>query len=365
MTDAVIRDIARDLSRSDEFVRTKIRFLDIATPIGVAVALLMSYIELQQVPWFRVLPAMLFPLFAPFLLYRIHRGGYRGYEQGLTGFALLISAQQLLGALFTLNELVALIWFPVFPLTYIFLLGYERAIRWNAVVMTGLVAGYLLFPVVNHGMHPVPPMAFVAGLLAYAFATLLAWHDHREVSTYQRRLYEQASYDALTGAMMREPGLEVLARCMAQVDRRPGEAVSVALLDLDDFKRINDEEGHQAGDRVLRGVAAEVRGHIRRGDYLVRLGGEEFLIVFPGMRAEAAYALSDGLRERIPAVTDGLSRRPVTASIGLVQYRGGETAGQLLGRADVLMYAAKTGGKNRVCREAPPAAGQTATGAIA
>ncbi|WP_456236357.1 GGDEF domain-containing protein [Acidihalobacter prosperus] len=138
---------------------------------------------------------------------------------------------------------------------------------------------------------------------------------------------------------------------MAQVDRRPGEAVSVALLDLDDFKRINDEEGHQAGDRVLRGVAAEVRGHIRRGDYLVRLGGEEFLIVFPGMRAEAAYALSDGLRERIPAVTDGLSRRPVTASIGLVQYRGGETAGQLLGRADVLMYAAKTGGKNRVCRD--------------
>ncbi|AOU97119.1 hypothetical protein BI364_03080 [Acidihalobacter yilgarnensis] len=348
MTQNTSRDVARDLSQSDEFVRVKIRFMDIAASIGVVVAVLMSYVELRQGPWFRVVPAMLFPLFAPLLLYRLHRG-YRGYEQAVTGFAVLISAQQILGALFTLNDVVALIWFPVFPLTYVFLLGYERALRWNAAVLIGLVVGYLLFPVVNEGLQPLPPIAFCTGLLAYAFAALLSWQDHKDVSVYQRRLYEQASYDGLTGAMMREPGMEILARFMSQADRQPAQAVSVALLDLDDFKRINDEEGHLAGDRVLQGVTAEVRAHIRGGDYLIRLGGEEFLIIFPGMQAEEAYALSETLRQRIPAVTDGLSRRPVTTSIGLAQYRPGEALGQLLGRADHLMYAAKTTGKNKVC----------------
>ncbi|AOV16263.1 hypothetical protein BJI67_03515 [Acidihalobacter aeolianus] len=350
MTRNSIHDLARELNESDEFVRTKIRFITIATVIGVVVALLMSYLELQHGAWFRALPAALFPLFAPPLVFHMYHGR-RAYQQGLVGFAVLVAIQQILGAAVTLNDVEALIWFPIFPLTYVLLLGHERALRWNAVIMVFLCLGYALFPQINHGLNPLPLPLFGSALLAYAMSMLLSWQSHRELSYYHRRLYAQASYDALTGAMMREPGLEVLGRQMAQVDRRPESGLCVALLDLDDFKRINDEDGHLAGDRVLVEVAAALRGQIRQGDYLVRLGGEEFLLLFPGMGTDGAHGMSEQLRARIPEVTTGLSARPVTASIGLTRYRPGESVGQLLGRADELMYAAKTTGKNRICCE--------------
>ncbi|WP_197495827.1 GGDEF domain-containing protein [Acidihalobacter yilgarnensis] len=344
------RDIAGEQDQSPTLFGERLPFLYIGAPLGVLASLVMFYIESRQASWLRASSALMFPVFAPLLLYWMHRDRST-YEHGLRGMALLIVLSLISGALLNFSSPILLIWIPVIPLSYVLLLGHARAVRWNVATLLGLIVAYILFPVMNDGARPVSVLIFGVSLLAASVSMLLSWHHYRELSVYQRRLYEQASYDGLTGAMMREPGMEILARFMSQADRQPAQAVSVALLDLDDFKRINDEEGHLAGDRVLQGVTAEVRAHIRGGDYLIRLGGEEFLIIFPGMQAEEAYALSETLRQRIPAVTDGLSRRPVTTSIGLAQYRPGEALGQLLGRADHLMYAAKTTGKNKVCTD--------------
>ncbi|AOV16264.1 hypothetical protein BJI67_03520 [Acidihalobacter aeolianus] len=326
------------------------RFLYVGVTLGTIASLIMFYVDLRHGQHDWALSSLLFPACAPPLLYWMRRGSVAA-GKAQSGMALLIAIALVGGALASLNTEILLVWIPVLPLAFVFLLGHARAMGWVVWTLMGVIVAYTLFPLFHRGEAPVSLLLFVISLLAAGVSILLSWQHHRELGVYQRYLRTQASYDALTGAMMREPGLEVLGRQMAQVDRRPESGLCVALLDLDDFKRINDEDGHLAGDRVLVEVAAALRGQIRQGDYLVRLGGEEFLLLFPGMGTDGAHGMSEQLRARIPEVTTGLSARPVTASIGLTRYRPGESVGQLLGRADELMYAAKTTGKNRICHD--------------
>jgi diguanylate cyclase (GGDEF)-like protein len=124
---------------------------------------------------------------------------------------------------------------------------------------------------------------------------------------------------------------------------------------LDHFKRINDEVGHLAGDEVLRVFTKLAQQSVRREDIFGRYGGEEFLLLLPGI------ALLDALNtvERIRALTETrlglLSKleRKVTVSIGLTQYISGESVLDLFARGDMAMYLAKTGGRNQVVVEEP------------
>src|SRR5262249_16787548 len=125
----------------------------------------------------------------------------------------------------------------------------------------------------------------------------------------------------------------------------------IGFLDIDLFKDINDRHGHAVGDQVLVAVARALRAAVRSQDQVVRMGGEEVLLLMPGMPREAASARLERLRQRI---TEGGGGVPVggwevTASIGLAQWRPGEDdLAALLRRADHAMYAAKRGGRNRV-----------------
>ena len=132
---------------------------------------------------------------------------------------------------------------------------------------------------------------------------------------------------------------------------RSGTPLSVALLDLDHFKHINDVHGHEAGDEVLRMAARVLRKHSRRGDLLCRFGGEEFLLVCPGADLQAATKAAERLRSKIadePIVRAGYQGR-LTVSIG-VAVRGPGMLGMdgLLKAADEALYAAKQAGRNRV-----------------
>ncbi|MGC8530347.1 MAG: GGDEF domain-containing protein [Leptospirillia bacterium] len=129
----------------------------------------------------------------------------------------------------------------------------------------------------------------------------------------------------------------------------------VALLDIDDFKRINDQDGHQSGDRVLVRLADSIHQVIRKGDYFIRLGGEEFLLLLPSQSFQHAHSFAESLRQRIEQDVKRSDGTNVTISIGLTQYRPGERMNSLVRRADNLMYAAKKFGKNRVCHEGSPA----------
>lgn len=176
-----------------------------------------------------------------------------------------------------------------------------------------------------------------------------------------RRNVALARTDYLTGIQNRrritELGQALLAHC-----RERGEPISVLMLDLDHFKSINDDHGHQAGDRALQSVSAELKRHLRAGDELGRYGGEEFAVVLPATALDRAEAIGERLRAAIAALATadvGLDR-PLTVSIGIA---GGDRPASdfntLLQQADEALYAAKQAGRNRVQRHdtlPPPSA---------
>jgi two-component system, cell cycle response regulator len=133
--------------------------------------------------------------------------------------------------------------------------------------------------------------------------------------------------------------------------RRHDASLSLAALDLDHFKAVNDRHGHDAGDEVLREFAERVRGEVRRHDVLVRRGGEEFILLMPETTGSDAYLVAERIRARVggqPMPVSGVSDPPtVTVSIGVATWRG-ETAEALERRADAALYSAKREGRNRV-----------------
>ncbi len=161
----------------------------------------------------------------------------------------------------------------------------------------------------------------------------------RERADLMERLELVARTDELTGLTNRRAWEEAIVRELARADR-DGSQLCVAIIDLDLFKQYNDEHGHQAGDRLLKSVAASWRETLRAGDVLARYGGEEFAVALPGCNLDDGAALVARLREAIP---DGQ-----TCSAGIALWDGAEDGETLLGRADAAMYAAKAAGRDRL-----------------
>ena len=161
-----------------------------------------------------------------------------------------------------------------------------------------------------------------------------------------RELEEAASVDHLTGAWNRRRFEEAAAAEMALARRRRAP-VSLAILDLDHFKRVNDTHGHGAGDIVLAGAAATFRRELRTSDALVRWGGEEFLVLLPATGLTGATALAEKLRAALEA-QNFTPAGAVTVSVGVAEHLLDETLGTWLERADRALYQAKSEGRNRV-----------------
>ncbi len=149
--------------------------------------------------------------------------------------------------------------------------------------------------------------------------------------------------DALTGLSNRRAILTQLGG-MVSAARRHGHPLSIAILDLDHFKRINDTHGHKTGDDVLVMAAHALGTHLRAEDQLGRLGGEEFLILLPDTDAAAASHVAEKLRLEVAAAPSPV---PVTVSAGVATWDG-EASDDLLQRADDALYAAKDAGRDRV-----------------
>ena len=206
--------------------------------------------------------------------------------------------------------------------------------------------------------------AFVSALEALMFLTsasvsvLFALLFALRTETQRQRLERMATCDPLTGAFNRRTLEGELDRAIAW-SRRHGSPLGVAVLDLDHFKRINDACGHDVGDRVLMDFAALVQSHGRAEDRLFRVGGEEFLLLLPGVSQEALHTVTETLRQAVAAqLTDGTG--PVTVSIGAATLATGETRREWVARADAALYRAKAAGRDRVViADAADVAGST------
>jgi diguanylate cyclase len=146
------------------------------------------------------------------------------------------------------------------------------------------------------------------------------------------KLARQARTDPLTGLANRRGWNEQLSRELAQA-QRSGRPVSVALMDIDDFKRFNDSRGHQAGDRLLVAAAAAWQGQLREGDVLCRWGGDEFAALLPDCSEGAAQEII----ARVTSTTPGLQ----SCAAGVAAWDGAETSDELIWRADVELLKRK------------------------
>jgi diguanylate cyclase (GGDEF)-like protein len=165
----------------------------------------------------------------------------------------------------------------------------------------------------------------------------------------ERELERRASTDSLTALLNRDEVFSQIRR-LTQSNQRRGKELAVLFCDLDHFKQVNDSFGHQAGDAVLRAMAERVRSCLRASDVAARIGGDELLVVLPGLqRFEDAIEIAEKLRQRArePVPFPGGEVR-ITVSVGVALAQPGESLDDLIARADGAMFSAKQKGRDQV-----------------
>jgi len=174
--------------------------------------------------------------------------------------------------------------------------------------------------------------------------------DITERRRFEHKLQHMADHDSLTGLLNRRRFEEELDRHLAGVGRF-GPRGAILMLDLDNFKDVNDSLGHHAGDELIATVAGRLQSVLRETDVVARLGGDEFAVLLPGARAAEAEKVAGKLLDDLRGATVELSgqRRRVSASLGIALIRGtGESADELMVNADMALYDAKGAGRDRV-----------------
>lgn len=244
-------------------------------------------------------------------------------------------AQQTIAAGYTFLPFVMVAGLSVFPITAV-----EGLLLAAPLWLANLTVAAQGFAPLTFASHL--GALWLLGLLAVV-ATLAGMSQLH----FMIQFVSQASHDGLTRAYTRRVGEELLEIQFTQAARHR-TPLSLVFVDLDDFKKINDRFGHEEGDVALRAAGTALRRMLRRGDILIRWGGEEFLVVMPNTDLTGAVTAAARLGEI------GFGRRPdgapQTASLGIAELLqdGCQTWAELVERADHRMYLAKKGGKNRM-----------------
>ena len=206
--------------------------------------------------------------------------------------------------------------------------------------------GLLIGQAVRHRVTDVLSIALGCVALFLLVVTRMA-QLIRQLDVQTEKVRELAVTDELTGLPNRRAWNTELPRTIERV-RRTGDPLTVAIIDIDHFKKFNDAYGHLAGDRMLKEAAAAWQNQLRTADHLARYGGEEFVVLLPAATAAQAREIVDRMRLATPLGQ--------TFSAGLAVWNGAEASDALTGRADAALYEAKNGGRNRIV-EAIPAEG--------
>jgi diguanylate cyclase (GGDEF)-like protein len=254
-----------------------------------------------------------------------------GLIAGLTAFKLTLGSGVMLIDFFFL-PIIGVGWFA-------------RAAKYGYIVAVAASAAGAVLAVYaeTHASWQTACLTSLARLGLYGIVLTLLGMMRAERATHQRA----ASTDRTTGAANAHAFRERATAAVARA-QHSGDELSLAYVDLDDFKRVNDRFGHAEGDRVLLEISHVMRTSVRGSDTVGRVGGDEFAVLMPETGAQAARAVVERLRKELRRVRarDG---RPVSCSVGLVTFdRPPGSLTELIGAGDALMYRAKHAGKNRV-----------------
>jgi diguanylate cyclase (GGDEF)-like protein len=237
----------------------------------------------------------------------------------------------------------------------------QTGVVW-AYAAIGLTAVFTLtdqpigLPMASFAERQLALLCFVTALGRCAFTGLYGaalrealYKRGNELKVAHAKIEELAQIDELTGVLNRRYIMRALNDEMARA-QRAGTPCTIAILDIDFFKRINDGYGHPTGDKVLRGFAITLAANMRSIDKLGRYGGEEFLVVMPLNSKDQTLSAMDRLRQ----IVSGLNWDPisddlrVTFSAGIAQVRPNDAPEDILARADAALYRAKDAGRNKV-----------------
>ena len=218
--------------------------------------------------------------------------------------------------------------------------NYVPELKWYLFVEKG----------VDAALADIRQTLYVNLAVCLGITLLVLFLTHIALARYQQRIEDMAATDKLTGLLNRQAFSILIDKTFAEYRRDP-RPISILLIDIDHFKSINDRFGHIGGDRILSQVAASLQKGLRASDIAIRWGGEEFLVVLKGSALEQGQHVAEQLRLRIEQTQFAVDAQPVsvTVSIGVSQYDGAESYEQAISRADAGLYAAKHGGRNRVC----------------
>ena len=221
--------------------------------------------------------------------------------------------------------------------------------RWASALGVVLVAS--LLPQTQIFLDRIEMLAYgVTTFLIMLYSYIAAVRQQRQ----REGLRSMATRDPLTGAGNRRLMEEDLARLTDAYERDPAPA-TLAMIDIDHFKQVNDRHGHEAGDRVLMELAARVTATLRRTDRFYRFGGEEFVLALPGADAREGERLLRALHRELCELLR-CNGAPVNVSIGASALLPGEDWSTWLGRADAALYRAKRGGRARLVFDHQPEA---------
>lgn len=247
-----------------------------------------------------------------------------------------------------------LFWLYPCLVTTFFLTAPRIATALNLASVAALMVQHSIFHS-NVQMWTFAATALVVSASAYVFA--YRNQDQRE------RLEHLATIDPLTGVRNRRAMDEELDIAAANAERT-GLPYAAALLDIDHFKKVNDEYGHSVGDEILVSLATLIQQNTRKADQLFRYGGEEFVLLLPGIDGAGLKAVMSNLQQVLRKYLKVPGGGPVTASFGVAQLQHGESVSDWLARADNAMYEAKESGRDCIIFADIPVYGGTAASTV-
>lgn len=250
-------------------------------------------------------------------------------------------------------------WFIGMPTVAILLGSVVSGLSWLAISTSGMVGLYLLYGgspgLASSLQHMDFLYTFSLAFLGIGIVCFVLMVDASRKKAFRRLqdangvIHQLAIRDPLTGIFNRR---YIWERMQDEEQGAQANAGSfhICLIDLDRFKQINDTLGHATGDLVLQAVAKAIQGEVRDNDCFGRYGGEEFILILKSCSSFNSEAFAERLRQRVASLPfDGLGAlAPVTVSIGIAQFRHGESFSETINRADSALYAAKALGRNRV-----------------
>lgn len=358
------RRLASQSSRSYQMTRMRRLFLPCLFSLLYLLALVVFYVQgLVARPTVFIVAAVIGVAMAAFY-YVFARGlNQRAREKNLTAPLALCALATMLGVAYAAPA-TRIIFTPFVFLVIAF--GTVRLPQKNVLLLSiGTLAGYAAVVGLHHlqsrdgALLQLELLHWLGLALTLPGVALLVGPVQKlrralfQAGMKIKNIEQQARLDELVGCYNRRHTATVLEQ-QKQLADVSGADLCLAVIDLDHFKRVNDEVGHLAGDEVLRTFARVALDHVRQGDVFGRYGGEEFLLILPHTSLLAALNIAERIREQVEVYPwSGKLRGAVTVSIGLTRYIPGESVLDLFSRTDTAMYLAKRGGRNQVVVQEP------------